>query len=427
MNRKLRRAAVISLSAGLVLTVLAGCSKNDKMNAETAAITVNGDTISAGVLNLAVRFDQVAVESLYASFGITDPFSQDLTGTGVAYGETVKSQEAENLTHALLAEQHMVEYDVELSDDEKANIAATAAEFIEANDAEVLEKMGTTQEVVERYLELTLVQYKMEEAMPADIDTEVSDEEAAQRRVQYVLFYPVTEEETEEETEAVSEAETTAAETAAAVETEIVDESETSQESASLVQETLVRTTAADETESEITAAEATVEVETEAETEDPETAEAMAKALEQAEAFMERVQAGEDFETVAGELGENVSEITFGADYYVEELVAATDGLADGTLVETPVKTDSGYYVVRVISQLDREATDDEKENIVEERRSDRIEELYAEWEESAEVSQDADVISQLTFDYYLNPYVEPETEAETDFTPAEVAETEA
>ena len=114
MKNKLKRAAVAGLSMGLVLTSLAGCGKKDKVDWDAAAVTVNDSTVSAGLLNFAVRYEQTALESAYMSFGISDPFNQDLMGTGETLGETMKSQEAERFTHALLAEQHMEDYGVSL-------------------------------------------------------------------------------------------------------------------------------------------------------------------------------------------------------------------------------------------------------------------------------------------------------------------------
>ena len=57
-------------------------------------------------------------------------------------------------------------------------------------------------------------------------------------------------------------------------------------------------------------------------------------------------------------------STMTFGSDStsVVEGLITATEGLDDGTLVETPIETDSGYYVAQVVSKLDRDATDQEE-----------------------------------------------------------------
>jgi hypothetical protein len=454
-----RKAAVLSLSASLVLTSLAGCSKKETFDAEAAAVTVNGDTISAGVINFAVRYDQSLYESLYMSFGLSDPFSQDLYGSGSTLGDDLKDMIVTDMKEALLAEQKMDEYEVSLTDEDQEKITAAATAFIEANDEEVLEHIGATQEIVERYLELTVIKNKMETAMGADVDTEVSDEEAAQRSVQYVLFTPETEEETEESTEEenadeteseTEEASETEAESEAA--TEKSSETETEAETAVLTEKDADKTQSASETETEVVteavteagseeAAEASTdedtteaaseaaetEEETETETEDPETAAAKERARVHAEEMISRVEAGEDFETVAEDMGKTASSTTFGSDYSITELVEATDGLEDGTLVLTPVETSSGYYVVYLVSQLDRDATDSEKESIVEERRSELVSSLYEEWEEDGEVSIDDEVLATITFEYHLTAPEETETEAaETEATETEAAESE-
>ena len=117
-------------------------------------------------------------------------------------------------------------------------------------------------------------------------------------------------------------------------------------------------------------------------------------------------------------------SETTFGADYSITELVEATDGLADGTLVETPVETTSGYYVVKVLSQLDREATDQEKEMIVNQRRQEQISALYEEWTEEGTVSVDEEVMADITFDYHLTQQTEASTEGSSESAAEAVTE---
>lgn len=434
MNKRIKKAAILGLSAGLVLTAVSGCSKKE-FDTEAAAVTVNDDSVSAGVVNFAVRYTQAGYESIYMALGVTDPFSQDMYGLGTTLGDDVKSMVSEEMTHALLAEQKMEEYGVALTEEDREMISSAAADFMEANDEEVLETLGATQEIVERYLELTMERTRMEEQMSADVDTEVSDEEAAQRRIQYVLFTPVTDEELEAETdtEAVTEAEAdTEAESAAAVSEE---ETAAEEETASLTENEEVKTQSAEETETEgaaeteteaVTEAgtEAASEEETETETEDPETAEARERARVRAEEMLGRLQAGEDFETVAEDMGMTASETTFGADYSITELVEATDGLADGTLVETPVETTSGYYVVKVLSQLDREATDQEKEMIVNQRRQEQISALYEEWTEEGTVSVDEEVMADITFDYHLTQQTEASTEGSSESAAEAVTE---
>lgn len=496
MHNRLKKAVVFGLSACLMLGSLSGCSKKEAaFDPEAAAITVNGDEISAGLVKFATHYTQALTEDLYKTYmNVSDPMSQDLYGNGSTMGDMIKSQTVTTLENMVLAEQKMEEYGVELTDDEKSTISEAAKQFLDDNGEEVLDKMGATQETVERYLTLRLIQNKMEPAMSADVDTEVSDDEAAQRKVQYAMFRAETEAETEAEsetdsegtsesgseaesevisettlaeteavteasaataqTEAVTEASTAAAETIA-TETEALTEKVTEAETAALTGETETKTQSAAETETETeteTASEAgteadgteaateaateavsgdaqETETETETETEDPAMVEAKAKALAKAEELIEKVKAGEDFEEAANEVDPDAacSTMTFGSDStsVVEGLITATEGLDDGTLVETPIETDNGYYVAQVISKLDRDATDQKKEEIVDQRKSDRISELYTQWKEDGEINEDEDVLAQIVFDFSLSQETEAATEAATEAV-SEAAETE-
>lgn len=489
MHNRLKKAVVFGLSACLMLGSLSGCSKKEaEFNPEAAAVTVNGDEISAGLVKFATHYTQALTEDLYKNYmGVSDPMSQDIYGNGSTMGDMIKSQTVTTLENMVLAEQKMEEYGVELTDDEKSTISETAKKFLDDNGEEVLEKMGATQETVERYLTLRLIQNKMEPAMSADVDTEVSDDEAAQRKVQYAMFRAETEAESESETETGSEAEsgseaatevveeTTLVETEGATEVstaaenstdaaaaEAATEKATEAETAALTGETDTKTQSAAETETEsvseavtdaaaeadgteasteaVTEAASTEaeteavsgsaqETETETETEDPAMVEAKAKALAKAEELIAKVKAGEDFETAANEVDPDAacSTMTFGSDStsVVEGLITATEGLDDGTLVETPIETDSGYYVAQVVSKLDRDATDQKKEEIVDQRKSDRISELYTQWKDDGEVSENEDVLAQITFDFSLSQETEASTEAATEAV-SEAAESE-
>lgn len=495
MHNRLKKAVVFGLSACLMLGSLSGCSKKEaEFDPEATAVTVNGDEISAGLVKFATHYTQALTEDLYKNYmGVSDPMSQDLYGNGSTMGDMIKSQTVTTLENMVLAEQKMEEYGVELTDDEKSTISETAKKFLDDNGEEVLDKMGATQETVERYLTLRLIQNKMEPAMSADVDTEVSGDEAAQRKVQYAMFRAETEAESESETETGSEAEsetgseaatevieeTTLVETEGATEVSAAAENSTDAadakaeaatekaaeaETAALTGETDTKTQSAAQTETEsaseavtdaaaeadgteasteaVTEAASTeaeteavsgdaqeTETETETETEDPAMVEAKAKALAKAEELIAKVKAGEDFETAANEVDPDAacSTMTFGSDStsVVEGLITATEGLDDGTLVETPIETDSGYYVAQVVSKLDRDATDQKKEEIVDQRKSDRISELYTQWKDDGEISENEDVLAQITFDFSLSQETEASTEAATEAV-SEAAESE-
>ena len=439
MKNRLKKIAVIGLSACLALGMLSGCSKKETFQADAAAITVNGDEISAGLVKFATHYSQALMESMYKMYmGVEDPMDSDIYGNGSTLGSMIKDDVVSTLERLVLAEQKMSDYNVELTDDEKAAVTEAATRFMDENGEEVLNQMGATQEVVERYLTLRLIQSKMEPQMSADVDTEVSDDEAAQRKIRYTLFRAETEAETESETG--TEAESSSEETTEAVSeagTEGETSVETEAETAAMTEEQTVKTKSSAETETE-TASEAAseaaetetgseaatetseTETETETETEDPAMVAAKAEALAKAEDLIAKVKDGEDFETASAEVDEDAtcSTLTFGSDStsVVEGLITATEGLDDGTLVETPIEIDSGYYVAQVISKLDREATDKQKETIVEQRKSDRISELYTEWKDAAEITEDSDILAQITFDFSLTQETEASTEAMTE-----------
>lgn len=471
MNKGLKRAAVFGLSASLLATSLAGCSKSESsaFDADAVLMTINEEEVPAGLFKFAVHYSQAQTQYIYDSYFGDNSFSYEYSD-GYTIGDMVKSSALASFEEMILARQHMDEYEVELTEDEETAISEAAAAFIEANDEEVLTAMSATQEIVEEYLSLITIQNKMETAMSADVDREVSDEEAAQRRIEYVYVAMETEGETEEETdteevetdseaaESDSEEETAEAdsdedneETEAAADTEAETVADTESETALLTGTTAVKTTSADETETETAAAdeaetvadveedtedaeeadadeetdaeeasEEETETETETETEDPEVVAAMEEAYAKAEQIIALVQDGTDLEEAAQSIDEDLSvnEITFGSDStsVVEGLITSTEGLDDDTLVAYPVEASSGYYVVRVVNAFDEEATEEEKESIIEERISDAIDELYTEWEEDADISTDEDVYATITFDFNLSLYEEEETETDTE-----------
>ena len=407
MKNRLKKIAVIGLSACLALGTLSGCSKKETFQADAAAITVNGDEISAGLVKFATHYSQALMESMYKMYmGVEDPMDSDIYGNGSTLGAMIKDDVVSTLERLVLAEQKMSDYNVELTDDEKAAVTEAATRFMDENGEEVLNQMGATQEVVERYLTLRLIQSKMEPQMSADVDTEVSDDEAAQRKIRYTLFRAETSVETEAETAAMTEEQTVKTKSSAETETE------TASEAASEAAET--------ETGSEAATEASETETETETETEDPAMVAAKAEALAKAEDLIAKVKDGEDFETASAEVDKDAtcSTLTFGSDStsVVEGLITATEGLDDGTLVETPIEIDSGYYVAQVISKIDREATDKQKETIIEQRKSDRISELYTEWKDAAEITEDSDILAQITFDFSLTQETEASTEATTE-----------
>lgn len=463
MRKGLRHGLVLGLAACMAVTSLSGCGKK-KLDTAKAVATLDGEEIPVGLANCVLRYQQAQFETVYGSWLKSyygdDIWNADLSGTGTAYGDSFKSEVMTGLEKMLLAEKHMADYGVELSDDEKSAITAAAQEFVSANGEEVLNEMSATQENVERMLTLYTIQQKIEPAMSADVDTEVSDEEAAQRTVSYVRFNVKSEEETEADTEA---AQTEAAETEAgteetgnadgteaeAPETAAETDTEEKASEASVTEAEAVKTESADETETEavakdteaVTEAEADTEAaseeaeadtgavtedaeaETEAETEDEETKAAKVEAKARAEAFLAAAKEADDFTAAAAEVTESdadatTSSYTFGDDdtYPDAAIIEATKDLEDDTLVEEVIEVNDSYYVLHVDDAFDEDAVANKKEEIIQERKQEAIDALYQEWMDAAEFSVDEEVYAKLIFDVALTIETEAATEAETE-----------
>ena len=394
-KRILATGMCVAMTAGL----LTGCSSStDKTVAKM------GDTeITLGEAEFMLRYNQAKTQGyLGAMFGgETNVFLQDLTGSGQAYGETVKESVMNDLKEMTILEQHMSDYNVELTEDEKSAIEEAAKEFMAANDKDVLKEMAATEETVTRILTLYTIQSKMETAIEADVDTEVSDDEAAQKSIQYVYFtIPETESETEDATDADSEGAgeaTTETESEEATETE----SETATETASETESEEI-SEAATETESE-EVTEAASENETEAETEE---SEEKKETRETAQSVIDAVLGGETLEDAVKAVDENksVTDYSYGADEDVlnENLKNVADTLSDGEIAAEPVEGENGFYVVQMVSTFDREATDQKKEEIVKDRKKELYDSVLADWEpESFDI--DEKVWGTVTFEDLL------------------------
>lgn len=428
MSKYGKRILAAGMCASMAMGLLTGCSSsNDEVVAKM------GDTkLTLGEANFMLRYSQAQTQSyLGAMFGEgTNVFQQDLTGSGQAYGETVKESVLNDLKDMTILEQHMSNYNVELTDEDKAAIEEAAKQFIADNSKDVLKEMSATEETVSRILTLYTIQSKMETAIEADVDTEVSDEEAAQKTIQYAYFtIPETESETEDATEATS-ADESASETETG--TEAVSETETETEAASesdTVAETETEATSETEAASEA-ASEETSEDTTESETE--ESAEKK-ETRETVQGIIDAVQGGETLEDAvkAADESKSLTSYSYGADEETlnENLKNAADTLSDGEIASEPVEGENGFYVVQMVSTFDRDATDQKKEEIIKDRKKELYDNKIAEWDtESFDINEK--VWDKVTFEDIFTlkqEETESETGTETESTSEAGTDTEA
>lgn len=80
----------------------------------------------------------------------------------------------------------MADYKVEITDEELAAMDEAAKKFMEDNSKQAIRQIGATEEYVKEMLRLNTIQAKMRVEMDKEVDTKVSDEEAAQKAISYV-------------------------------------------------------------------------------------------------------------------------------------------------------------------------------------------------------------------------------------------------
>jgi foldase protein PrsA len=341
-NMKLKRLSVLAL-AGVIAgsAVLTGCGSLDP---EATVATVNGTPISLGLANCLAQYTAVDYDTYYMTYFGDDMWSSDPNGDGSTMTDVVKDNALDQLEEYYLLEQHMTEYGVEITSEELDEIGTAAAQFISDNTKEALDALGATEDIVKEMLRLSKIQKKMRDAIVADIDRDVPDEECAQKTFSYVRVKK-TSSSTDDEAEELSEEEQAA------------QAKETAQK---ILDEALLGST------------------------DDP-------------------------LETAAEDNDANKSTCSFGASdlneddnstYLELEVLEAADKLEDGEYAADLIETDSYYYVIRLDSSFDEDATERERESIISDRESDRYDEVVQGYKDEAEWSIDEKVWEPVNFD---------------------------
>ncbi len=187
-----KRFMILALAGVMAVSALTGCGRMDE---NEVVATVEGDEISAGLANFYARMNQAQYETWYAGY-MGDNMWASEAEEGKTYEESVKDQIMEDLQNMYLLEDHMKDYEIEISEEEEAAVKEAAAAFDEANGLEEKGKVSGSVDNVERLLRLFMIRQKVGDAIRATADTEVSDEEAAKKTMKYVVFsYNKTDEE----------------------------------------------------------------------------------------------------------------------------------------------------------------------------------------------------------------------------------------
>ena len=179
-----KRLFALALAGVLAAATLTGCGS---LKGDETVATVDDTKIDADLANFFARYTQATYETYYSAYLGEDMWNSDASD-GETYEESVKSSVLKSLEDMILLEKHMEDYDVSITDEDKAMIKETTQQFLNDNSLDDKNLVSGNEKTVNRALTLMAVQQKMRIAIQAGADTEVSDEEAAQKSMDYVFI-----------------------------------------------------------------------------------------------------------------------------------------------------------------------------------------------------------------------------------------------
>lgn len=342
---KFKRLTAILLAGVMTASVLTGCG----INKNAAVATLGEQEISLGVVNFICRYQQAVTDDLYTQYFGEDVWNQDLYGSGSTMQETVKTQVVEGVHEMYTLKAHMSDYNVEITDEDKSAIEEAAKSFMEKNSSEALDEMGADQDIVEEVLTLYTIKAKMTEAIKADADTEVSDEEANMRA--YTMLDIKTDSYTDSETNSTVEY--------------------TDEEKAQLKD-------VADAVEAAV---------------EDGDALEDVCEAYGYADAVTTGTYAADN-----DTLDSNVKD--------------ALDSLKEGE-TSAVIETDTDLYIVRIDKDTDEDATESNRESIIKQRQDDLYDSVLEGWQESDGWTVDDKKLTKIDFKNRFTQTTESDTES--------------
>ena len=340
MKTMTKRTAVAALTGVMAVGMLTGCGEKKLDGAKNVA-TVDGTEIPLGLVSLSVRERQAQTEAMYKSFmGGQDYsiWSMDAED-GKTYGEQAVEQSLKDVELMYIMKEKAADYKVEVTEDDEKKIADAAAAFMEANSEDTIQELAVSEDQVKTFLELQTYKSRMYDPIIADVDKNVSDEEAQQSSFTYVSIS-----------------------TADLSDDEVKQKKEDAQK---ILDDLNAAGTDGDFNE--------------------------IAKAVDDSySAVSGTFAANEDAQK--DEDSDSSSTST-----YPDEVMKVLRTLKDGEIGPDVIETDSAYYVVRLDKVNDEEATETKKESIISTRETNLYTETTEKWLDDADVKVENKVLKTL------------------------------
>ena len=383
MKNSAKKAAVTALVCVTAAGMMTGCG-NKKLDGTKTAVTVNKQEIPLGVVSLAARMQQAQAEAMYKMYlGGGDDMSIWSTKMGddsdETYGENAVTTTVESIEKMCLEKEHASEYDVEITEDEQKALEEAAKNFIAANSEETIAELAVDEDMVKTFLELETYDVKMKEAIEATADIKLDEKEYQQMAFSYASVRVSGDNLSDDD---------------------IKTNKENIQKFFDKIKEdpTADFSTLGDEISTDMTATSGTCPT----------------------------YEEGDDSAA--------------NGDAYPDDVRNALRKLEEGELNSEIIKTDSIWYVVRLDSKDDENATDSKKESLTSTKKDDFYNDTTDGWVKKADIKEESKLIKKIKITDNHSFTIQtptptpdpdatetPEAEDTADSTEADVTETPA
>ena len=192
--KKRRRLAV--MFAGMLLLSLAGCDKlsGDKEKPtgpvsraeymDEAVVTIDGEAVGYRETMLYMQAAKQEYESTYGE----DIWQYVLHEDGTTLGEQVKNRTLEQIIYVKIACAQAKRLGIELDSEEKNRVAERTEEYMGRAEYGTLALYGIARKDVERVYTDTALAQKIYDSVTLNVDTDISDAEAAQKHIQSLML-----------------------------------------------------------------------------------------------------------------------------------------------------------------------------------------------------------------------------------------------
>lgn len=200
MKRFLKRAAAAAMVCTMAVGMMTGCSTSKDLktqNGNKVLFSYDGTDVTLKEAWVYAKMSKAQYDYYYGMYYGNDfwntPVTMDEEGNVVLFEDNVKSQVIAQIKQIIVLNNKAEEFEVSLTDDEKAKCAEYAKTFAESAEGSViLKECGASEKDMAEIYEKNEIASKVQQKAVADVDTEVSDDEARETTVARIVYATTT-------------------------------------------------------------------------------------------------------------------------------------------------------------------------------------------------------------------------------------------